>query len=347
MLMDLVLEGGGVKGIAIVGALSVFEEHGFVVNRVAGTSAGAIVGSLAAAGMSVGRMTEVMQTLDFRKFMDRGRSKVPVVSEGVSLVLDQGAFSGAYARDWVREMLSEQGVATFGDLRLAQDRAERAAELPPDQRYKLVVMAADVTQRRLARLPWDYRQHYGVDPDSVSVAEAVRASMSIPFFFEPVRLSYERSRPDVPVEAAESVLVDGGLLSNFPVESFDRADGAPPRWPTIGIKLSSPGGSRDMFPSIAPGPLGLAFDLLSTMVDSRDNQISQRADVLSRTVFVDTSGVAITNFNVKQADKDRLFDNGRRAATEFLSSWDFWAYVQDYRTGPLKALSHVPVAEDA
>lgn len=341
--MDLVLEGGGVKGIALVGALSVLEEHGFEANRVAGTSAGAIVGSLVAAGMPVGRMTEVMQSLDFRKFMDRGRAKVPVVSPGVSLVMDQGAYSGAYARDWLREMLAEQGVATFADLRLPDE----GTGLSRDERYRLVVMAADVTQRRLARLPWDYRPHYGIDPDTVAVADAVRASMSIPFFFEPVRLPYERSGPDVPVVSTESVLVDGGLLSNFPVDSFDRTDGAPPRWPTIGIKLSAPGGSRDMFPSVAPGPLGLAFDLLSTMVDSRDNQLARRPDVLARTVFVDTSGVAIANFNLKQADKDRLYANGREAATQFLSSWDFWAYVQDYRTGPMQALSHVPLAEDS
>jgi NTE family protein len=340
--MDLVLEGGGVKGIALVGALSVFEEHGFEVNRVAGTSAGAIVGSLAAAGMSVSRMTEVMQTLDFRKFMDRSGAKVPVVSPGVSLVLDKGAFAGSYALGWLREMLAEQDVLTFGDLRLPP---EQAVDLPAAERYRLVVMAADVTQRRLARLPWDYRRHYGLDPDSVEVAEAVRASMSIPFFFEPVRVSYQRAQPEIPVEATESILVDGGLLSNFPVESFDRPDGAPPRWPTIGIKLSSPAGSRDMFPSVAPGPLGLAFDLLSTMVDSRDNQIAHRPDVQARTVFVDTAGVAITNFNLKQADKDRLYDNGRRAAEEFLTSWDFWAYVQDYRTGGIRALRDVPSSD--
>ena len=47
---DLVLEGGGVKGIALVGAISVLEERGYGFRRVAGTSAGAIVGALVAAG---------------------------------------------------------------------------------------------------------------------------------------------------------------------------------------------------------------------------------------------------------------------------------------------------------
>jgi NTE family protein len=49
MFADSVLEGGGVKAIALVGAISILEERGYQLRRVAGTSAGAIVGSLVAA----------------------------------------------------------------------------------------------------------------------------------------------------------------------------------------------------------------------------------------------------------------------------------------------------------
>ena len=54
--VDLVMEGGGVKGIALAGALEVLEERGYRVNRVAGSSAGAIAGALAASGVSAREM---------------------------------------------------------------------------------------------------------------------------------------------------------------------------------------------------------------------------------------------------------------------------------------------------
>ena len=65
--------------------------------------------------------------------------------------------------------------------------------------------------------------------------------MSIPFFYEPQRF-YGR---DEQGERVRSFMVDGGMLSNFPIEVFDRTDGKPPRWPTFGIKLSAkPSGAR-------------------------------------------------------------------------------------------------------
>src|SRR6266540_3778792 len=67
---DLVLEGGGVKGIGLVGALKVFGDAGYRFRRVAGTSAGAIVGSLAAAGVPPDQLQRIMQELDYRKFQD-------------------------------------------------------------------------------------------------------------------------------------------------------------------------------------------------------------------------------------------------------------------------------------
>lgn len=65
---DAVFEGGGVKGIGLVGALAVAEERGYRWVNVAGTSAGAIVASLVAAGYGAGEMKEILQELDYRRF---------------------------------------------------------------------------------------------------------------------------------------------------------------------------------------------------------------------------------------------------------------------------------------
>ena len=80
-------------------------------------------------------------------------------------------------------------------------------------------MTSDVTRGRLVRLPWDYPK-YGLDADDQLVADAVRASMSIPFFYEPQRFTGATSG-----RRSTSFMVDGGMLSNFPIEVFDRTDG--------------------------------------------------------------------------------------------------------------------------
>ena len=150
-----------------------------------------------------------------------------------------GIYKGDYAHDWVRSQLRGLGVTTFGDLAIDDD------ELPAEQRYRLVVTVTDVTTGQLVRLPWDYRRVYGLDPDEQSVADAVRASMSIPFFFRPASLTSATGRT--------STLVDGGLLSNFPIDSLDCPNGKSPRWPSFGVTVlpNLPDGNDKVIPALA------------------------------------------------------------------------------------------------
>src|SRR5256885_16638859 len=70
LVADLVLEGGGVKGIGLVGAISVLEERGYRLHRIAGTSAGAIVGALVAAGLRATELVDVMNGVGYTRFQD-------------------------------------------------------------------------------------------------------------------------------------------------------------------------------------------------------------------------------------------------------------------------------------
>lgn len=306
--IDLVLEGGGVKGIALVGAIAVLEEQGFTFARVAGSSAGAIAGALVAAGMPAARLEEVISSLDFRKFEDDTRlDHVPLVGKGLSLLLDRGLYAGDYFHELVSQELSALGVRTFADL-YAPDPD---STLPVDRQYKLLVTASDVSRSRLLRLPWDYGT-LGIDGGMQLVADAVRASMSIPFFFRPVELDVPGSGP--------SVLVDGGLLSNFPVDVFDRTDGQPARWPTVGIKLTVRQEPNAVVHEIT-GDLSLAEAVLSTMQNWHDQLRLEDPSVAQRTIFVDTFGVKSTDFDLDKTTQQRLYQSGRSAAEQFLRSW--------------------------
>ncbi len=326
---DLVLSGGGVKGIGLVGAVVALMEAGYTAQRVSGTSAGSIVGAIVAAASGGAQLTpdevkELALDLDYRKFTDPGPiERVPVVGPSLALLRGSGVYKGDYARDWVRSQLKDLGVTTFGDLALDD------ADLPEERRYKLVVTVADVTTGQLVRLPWDYRRVYGLDPDEQPVADAVRASMSIPFFFRPVALHA--------TSGLTSTLVDGGLLSNFPIDSLDRTDGKKPRWPSFGVTVlpNLPEGNDKTIPALAPlrllGPPHLLESVITTVLVGRDQAYLNQPWVSARAIRVDSTDIGFLDFDISDNEVEALYAKGYAAAENFLSTWDWRAYLSRFR----------------
>ncbi|HEY5806258.1 MAG TPA: patatin-like phospholipase family protein [Candidatus Saccharimonadales bacterium] len=299
---DVVLEGGGVKGIGLVGAIEELYGAGYQVRRAAGTSAGAIVGALIASGMPIDTMLKTMRDLDYSKFRDSGfLDRLGIGGKTASLVLEQGIYEGKYLHNWLTDQLERLGVRTFADLKITEPWAK---DIPPEQRYKLVVVASDITGGRLARLPWDYHR-YGLNPDEQHVADAVRASMSIPFFYEPVKLGGQ-------------ILVDGGMLSNFPINLFDNT----PDWPTFGIKLSGKS-DANMVANPIKNTYGFAKALLATMINAHDQMHVDDPCTTARTMFVETFKIKATDFDITAEEQTRLYKSGRHAAQKFLSAWGF------------------------
>ncbi|MGE0217619.1 patatin-like phospholipase family protein [Mycolicibacterium sp.] len=326
---DLVLSGGGVKGIALVGAVAALADAGYVPQRISGTSAGALVGAVLAAaahsGTLSGRQLETLAMgIDYPELLDPGPiERVPVLGPAWGVLSGGGIYRGDALRTWVADQLAELGVVTFADL------AIRDSTLPPEQRYRLVVTVADVTLGQLVRLPWDYRRVYGLDPDEQSVADAVRASTAIPFFYHPASLTSADGRT--------STLVDGGLLSNFPIDSLDRCDGQPPRWPTFGVTLlpDLPAHNEQVIPALRPlhllGAPTLLEQVVTTMLVGRDQAYLDMPWVSARTVRIDTSEIGVLDFDLSQRDKRLLYQRGRLAGEEFLEHWDWAAYLTRFR----------------
>jgi NTE family protein len=313
---DLVLEGGGVKGIGLLGAVATLVDHGYTFPRIAGTSAGAIVGSLVASyvatGSDVNDLIPIMRGLDYRNFRDEtALDHLGPGGKAAELMLGRGIYKGDFLVAWLTDQLKRVGVETFGDLRIT-DADDPRTSLEPDQRYRLVVMASDISKGQLVRLPWDCRAHYGVDPDRLRIVDAVRASMSIPFFFHPASLTCG--------DNTEVTLVDGGMLSNFPIDCFNRTDNQPARWPTFGVKLSARPGARQI-PRKADTTIEFAIACLETLVAEHDAYHLDDEQITERTIFVDTLKVSATNFDIDSATQLLFFSNGQRSAEEFLRSW--------------------------
>jgi NTE family protein len=324
---DLVLAGGGVKGIGLVGAVVALMDAGYTAQRVSGTSAGSIVGAIVAAAgqqLTPDEVKTLTLGLDYSKFLDPGPiESVPLLGPAWAILQGSGVYRGDYAHEWIRRQLKDLGVTTFGDLALHDD------SLPSERRYKLVVTVADVTTGQLVRLPWDYRRVYGLDPDEQSVADAVRASMSIPFIFRPVTLTSTKG--------LKSTLVDGGLLSNFPIDSLDRTDGKPPRWPTFGVTVlpNLPEGNDRVIPALAPlrllGGPHLLESVLTTVLVGRDQAYLNQPCVSARAIRVDSTKVGVLDFEISPAETKALYNKGYSAAKKFLNMWDWDGYLSRCR----------------
>jgi NTE family protein len=318
MKADLVLEGGGVKGIALVGAVTSLAHAGYTFPRLAGSSAGAIVASLTAAlqaaGEPVDRLSELVRSVDYRRFRDPGGlGRLPLVGRALALLAHDGLYEGRYLEDFLAGALGELGVRTFGDLRIpAGDEAGEG--LVPGRAYRLVVTVSDLSRQRLVRLPWDLPA-YGVD--DLPVARVVRASAAIPFFFRPVRQ---------PTPQGDATWVDGGLLSNFPVDLFDRGDTLDPRWPTFGVRLTT---RPPTFPVIrrVDGPVEIGLAALDTLLTDQGSSYLEDDCTVERTVFVPTGGVSIVDFDLDAATTERLYAAGRLATEQFLAGWDLQGHL--------------------
>lgn len=318
---DLVLEGGGVKGVALVGAVSGLVDAGYTFERVAGTSAGAIVASVVAAMSAYGEpltsIPEVLAMLDLAAFADRGRPGTllgpltnlrfgATAADALNVVVESGAFRGDRLEVWLHGILKDFGVTTFGDLALDDPGGEKCER----SEYRLVVMASDLTRKRLTRLPWDYAV-YGLHADEQSVARAVRASAASPFVFQPVEL---------PGPRGTATLVDGGLLSNYPIDVFDRRDGKPNRWPTIGIRLDALGiDSQPEHLKPVDGPLALGIAVIETAIEGNQAEHLLSVSNQARSIFVPSDGIGSFDFKLTEAQRTELFENGYRAAQEFLN----------------------------
>lgn len=312
---DAVFEGGGVKGIGLVGAVAVAEERGYRWSNLAGTSAGAIVAALLAAGYTALELKEIMSALDYNRFKDLGLlDRVPLIGKFASLAFEKGIYEGNYFEGWMRELLRQKGVQTFGDLIIDEFKND------PAYRFKLNVIASDITRGRLLVLPQDIAE-FGVRPEDLNVASAVRMSMSIPFFYEPVTLKDMKT-------GLTSYIVDGGLLSNFPVWLFD-TQGQAPAWPTFGFKLVEP---EEGAPRQVKGPVSLLTALFSTMMEAHDARYIAEQDFV-RTIPIPTLGVKTTEFDIPLARSEALYQSGREAGEQFFATWDFGGYVERYRKG--------------
>jgi len=277
-----VFEGGGIRGIALTGAAAGALDLGYHFEHLVGTSAGAIVSSLVAVGYRSDELREAVIGVDWPAILGRRKA----LAKNLSMVLRLGFHSGARLEGELRRLLGGKGVKTFSDLPAGSLR----------------VVATDLNHGRGVVLPDDLPR-LGYDPATFPVAKAVLMSSSVPFVFQPVRLT-DRTTGE------ELLLADGAMAARFPVQLV-------PRGPTsVGFRLRLP---PDRHPHhTIRGPVSLAMAVIGAGITARED-LPPVCGPLDRLVEVEVDQDSL-DFDVTPRRAEEIFEMGYQAATAQLRS---------------------------
>lgn len=313
---NAVFEGGGVRGIGHVGAVCRMEQAGWQFADMAGSSAGAIIAALLAAGYTGKELKKELETLEYMRFKGTDLpDHFGMIGKSVSLFLSLGIYNTDYLEDWMDELLMRKGVRKFGDV---EQRGK-----------KLKITASDLTEKRLLVLPDDLGD-FAVDPDEFCIAPAVRMSVSIPIFFEPVRWKDRQGK--------EHLVVDGGLLSNYPVWLLDDGKKSP-AYPTFGFRfLDDKDPCKSQSCQARPNLADYLKAIVSTSLDAIDHNHLSEGD-FERTIRISAAAgegerrrkVSAVDFDISAEESRALFENGWSAAERFLAVWNFEKWKKRYR----------------
>lgn len=245
--------------------------------------------------------------------------------------------------NWVEGILKDSGIHHLGDLRRhietvppggfrmrgTEDSQQLGDLNRPTMEQFLVIVTSDITHQIKVEFPRMWRL-YWPDEESVNPASFVRASMSVPVFFKPYSIPLRdteefraRWRMAVGPQAASQLapaakFVDGGMISNFPINVFYNPKVSKPRLPTFGVILKE---AEATPPHEGAYPSFLSFlgAMLNTLRYHYDKEfLIKHADFQKTIGEIDVKGINWLNFNLSEEEKLELFRRGAEAAADFL-----------------------------
>lgn len=335
--VNLILSGGGIRGIAYVGVFSSAERYGISFRNIAGVSAGSIAGSLSAAGF---KSLDIYRSMNESNF---GDFKITEVSKRIPAVMrlyEYSRFTRSTPQDVIERFLqvpsfisssdneltdfdnrglfanliqySKEGCLFDGSALeewvyncLSKRRVYTFGDLRcgvPDivnpKGYKIRMTAVDADRKKIVILPDDLA-YYGYDPDRFPVAKAVRMSCSVPFAFRPVALEALNCK-----EKRTYHFVDGGVLDGFPTWLVHDTSAVP----AVGFRLM--GSPKKLFS--LDTPLAIYKSLLSA---THDIGVPKDKVKLRHECEVDCSAVGFLDMDLDDEQKNILVNNGKAAGS--------------------------------
>ncbi len=281
-----VFEGGGVKGIALAGAAAATLDHGYRFERIVGTSAGALVGSLVMSGYTSDQLRSAVCAIDWADLLDPfPETRLPLIGKHIAIVTRRGLYRGDRLEAVWTDLLATKGVTAFTDLGGV-----------------FRVVTTDLTHTRGLVFP-DVLDEYGHNPDTFPLARAVRMSASVPFAFAPVPFENLRT-------GDRSLLADGAMAANFPIQVVDPEAGLP----AVGFRFIDQPGTHPH--RAIGGPLDLAAAVMWSGVGAREGLPALQSPLVD--IIRIPSSRSGLDFDLTPRQAGVLFEEGYAAAADEL-----------------------------
>ena len=318
---NLVLEGGGIRGLAYAGVFEVLEEKGILqqIEKIGGSSAGSIAGMLVSIGYNAAEIDSIMMELPLQKFNDGYGG---LVGKYARFKKNYGLYKGEVFEKWLMQMVAHKTGNPLLNF-------EQLHELHlKNNLYKdLYCTGTNLSKQQLEIFSF-------INTPSMPVALAARISAGIPLYFEPIALDNQLQK----MKRQDSIsfinyYVDGGMLCNYPISMFDTCeynsnpllcDKVKFNPQTIGIKLESPQQIDSLHNnsiSIPAYNINKSSEYLFAFSNLLMEQLSRKYPGLEnergRTIYVSQGKVFSRIKKTSQQDKLLLYENGVKAANAF------------------------------
>lgn len=317
-IKNLVFEGGGILGISYLGVLDYLDEICLLsqIKRVAGSSSGALTACLTCFNLPFNEIKNISSFLDYKKMPQKETVPLREVTNNFKmeferlfgdldsiyrLINNYGWYSSQYFYSWIKDVIAsqfdhnkKQPPYTFEDFK------NNDIHLNNRPFKDLYIVGTDVSYKTSVIFS------YNTTP-KMEVAEAIKISMSIPLFFEAVKID-EQYRNGI----NHHVFVDGGLMRNYPINIFDY-DGI--NYETLGIQLSNKTKYKETT-NIIDYISNLFNSLLKVQEDIYNNDwINQ-----GRSININTGGISSLDFDISEADYKFLYNQGYDAALDYFEN---------------------------
>ena len=315
-IKNIVFEGAGMRGLAYGGVVSSLEQHGIIddIEKVGGTSAGAIIALLISLDYNSEELTSIIYNTKFRKFND-GKF---IFIGGISRTMKRyGWYRGEKFSEWLGNLIEEK-----------TGNPEITFEQLHERGYKdLYLTATCLNRQQLVILS---RKTY----PNMKIKDAVRVSMSVPLYYQAVFVDRAGNIFSKPVDGKKlDVMVDGGIIGNFPIQIFDRVINDSlsqqvriPNYETLGVRIDSDLQIQQDSTSrkLAEYPIEDFQDYIQAfyvmVIENLNRQHLTKMD-WDRTISISSVGVGPKVKKLSKDQKERLISSGIQSTDKYLKTY--------------------------
>jgi NTE family protein len=286
---NVVIEGGGLKGLAYIGALEEVEKMGIKFKRIAGSSIGAIAGCLLALGYTSHEIKEELTKINFKEMMD---DKIGIIRDIYSLFNKYGVCSGNKFMNLMGKLIKKK----------TGDENYTFKQLYDEKGITLVITGSNLDNYNTI-----YYSHL-THPD-VPIKLAVRISMGLPLIYKPIKCQ----------KCKKGYLIDGGITDNYPLHIFDTNK---INSKTIGIKLLTDNEIKTIDGINYQVKIKNLKNYCSSIIGMLFSVGERRCitkDYWERTIDIRVPNITLTKFKLEQNEINDLITRGRLSVQKYFS----------------------------